>query len=101
MISFEFSVIDTHPSLEGHFPGNPVVPGVVIIDEVMRGVLCNNSNIKVIEIPSVKFLKILKPNQIVQVTLTEKKADILQFDCVVNEIRIVTGKIKIKPIGDP
>jgi len=100
MISFEFSVIDTHPSLEGHFPGNPVVPGVVILDEVMRGVISQIADSKIVEIPTVKFLKILKPNQIVKVSLIEKKSDTFQFDCVVNNARIVTGKIKLKPIGD-
>ena len=25
-----------HPSLNGHFPNNPIVPGVVILDQVMR-----------------------------------------------------------------
>ncbi|MEZ5592806.1 MAG: hypothetical protein R3F53_19725 [Gammaproteobacteria bacterium] len=27
-----------HPSLAGHFPSNPIVPGVVILDEVMQAV---------------------------------------------------------------
>ena len=26
-----------HPSLPGHFPGAPLVPGVVILDEVIAG----------------------------------------------------------------
>jgi len=27
-----------HPSLPGHFPGNPVVPGVVILEEVLEAI---------------------------------------------------------------
>ena len=33
--SATLSVPAQHPSLAGHFPGNPIVPGVVLLDEVI------------------------------------------------------------------
>jgi len=47
-----------HPALPGHFPGKPVVPGVVLLDRVLavaRGLG------PVSGLPQVKFLKVLRP----------------------------------------
>ena len=101
MFSFDFIVPHTHPCLEGHFPGNPVVPGAVIIDEVMRGLLTKEPTIKINNIPSVKFLKPLKPDIAVQVNVTEKKSGLLQFICSINESMIVSGQLRIRHVGKP
>jgi 3-hydroxymyristoyl/3-hydroxydecanoyl-(acyl carrier protein) dehydratase len=37
-MSFErtLTIANDHPALAGHFPGHPVVPGVLVLDEVIE-----------------------------------------------------------------
>jgi 3-hydroxymyristoyl/3-hydroxydecanoyl-(acyl carrier protein) dehydratase len=37
-LNFDFTVSNNHPAIPGHFPGRPIVPGVLIIDKVLEGV---------------------------------------------------------------
>lgn len=53
-----------HPSLTGHFPGNPIVPGVVILDEVVHAVLQAEHARSLRAVPAVKFLAPLRPGQV-------------------------------------
>lgn len=51
-----------HPALPGHFPGNPVVPGVVLLDRVAAA-LENAALGRLARIGAVKFLSPLRPEQ--------------------------------------
>ena len=59
---FEFSVAATHPCLAGHFPGNPIVPGVVLLDQLIEN-LSARAGQPVVRIVRVKFSSALVPGE--------------------------------------
>ena len=59
-----------HPSLPGHFPGAPLVPGVVILDEVIAALAEWQQNSQLSGIRMVKFLAPLQPEQTFTISLS-------------------------------
>ena len=51
-----------HPSLPGHFPGEPVVPGVVLLDRIAAAIE-RESHARLARIATVKFLAPLRPDE--------------------------------------
>jgi 3-hydroxyacyl-[acyl-carrier-protein] dehydratase len=67
----ELMVRADHPSLAGHFPGNPIVPGVLLLDEVIGAAerwLGREINVR--ELPQVKFLQPLRPEESARIRLS-------------------------------
>lgn len=53
-----------HPAFDGHFPGAPVLPGVVLLDEAIRAIeLAGGEEPRCWQIASVKFLKAVGPGE--------------------------------------
>ena len=59
-----------HPSLPGHFPDAPLVPGVVILDEVIAALAEWQQNSQLNGIRMVKFLAPLQPEQAFTISLS-------------------------------
>src|SRR5688500_3501469 len=63
-------VIDPgHPSLPGHFPGRPLVPGVVLLDRVLAAIEAAHGPLGPLRLPQVKFLQPLLPGEEARVEL--------------------------------
>ena len=86
-----------HPTLPGHFPGAPLVPGVVILDEVLAAVIEWRQDSQVTGIRMVKFLAPLQPEQVFTISLSvedEHSAEI-NFRCRAEERVIVEGRLEV------
>ncbi|GAA3926494.1 hypothetical protein [Luteimonas lutimaris] len=64
-----FVIARDHPSLPGHFPGRPVVPGVVVLDRVLDAVEAAHGPLGALRLPQVKFVRPLLPGQRAEVAI--------------------------------
>ena len=81
-----------HPSLPGHFPGNPIVPGVVLLDEVVTAIASWRPGFVPAGFPAVKFLSPLRPDEAFTIRLQQSAASV-QFECVAGERLLARGSV--------
>lgn len=64
-----------HPAISGHFPGRPIVPGVLVLREVLETARNAIGRVKpVAGLPTVKFTSLLKPGELLTVEVTVETA---------------------------
>jgi 3-hydroxyacyl-[acyl-carrier-protein] dehydratase len=86
-----------HPSLAGHFPGEPLVPGVVILDEVAAALAEWRKDCQLTAIRAVKFVLPLRPEQPFNICFSAAKGAKTDVDlcCRVEGRIIVEGRLEI------
>lgn len=81
-----------HPCLPGHFPGQPVVPGVVLLDAVQAALASQVGEIAALSLPQVKFLQPLLPDQLAEIELNETAGGRWRFRIVCGDELIASGE---------
>lgn len=94
MVTSEFSVAADHPALAGHFPGNPVVPGALMLDEVINALVSSSGTVPT-AIVAAKFLHPLLPGQRCIVEFSPQQGGRVQFVCRSQDQVVASGQLLV------
>lgn len=83
-----------HPAFAGHFPGAPIVPGVLLLDAVLHAVDPLQSRW---QIASAKFLSPLGPGVDAVIEHEVQASGTIRFDILAGGRHIATGSLAAVP----
>jgi 3-hydroxymyristoyl/3-hydroxydecanoyl-(acyl carrier protein) dehydratase len=95
---FGFAIDHDHPSLAGHFPGAPIVPGVVLLERVLAAIEAAHGTTAPLRLPQVKFLRPLLPGERAEVeigdaTQADGGARRWRFRVLRGDVVLATGEV--------
>ncbi len=95
-----WTVPPDHPAFAGHFPGSPILPGVVLLDTALHAIAAATGNaLDLCEISSVKFLSPARPGDELLIQHTVLASGTIRFDIVAGVRKIASGSIVAKSAG--
>jgi 3-hydroxymyristoyl/3-hydroxydecanoyl-(acyl carrier protein) dehydratase len=101
-MSFErmLTIANDHPALAGHFPGHPVVPGVLVLDEVIETLRHRyGQDLVVTGLPAVKLSSPLKPEEPLMITIEPEDPNTAAFTCRTGDRLVASGSIRFRMPG--
>jgi 3-hydroxymyristoyl/3-hydroxydecanoyl-(acyl carrier protein) dehydratase len=93
----ELHVRADEPSTPGHFPGNPIVPGAVLLREVLR-IVAADGEATCCEIRSARFFQPVRPGDRLTLRWDAQEAGDISFACAtgIAEQRVLSGTIRMR-----
>ncbi len=81
-----------HPCGAGHFPGNPIIPGALLLNDVLR---CIEDQLTLDnptwQVKSAKFPQSVRPGDIVHINYSKAASGEIRFECTVSNSKVLSG----------
>ena len=93
-IATHWTVPLDHPAFAGHFPGTPILPGVVLLDTALQAIAkASGIALDHCEISSVKFLSPVGPGDVLVIQHEISASGTIRFDIMASARKIASGSI--------
>jgi 3-hydroxyacyl-[acyl-carrier-protein] dehydratase len=83
-----------HPTGVGHFPGNPIIPGALLLAEVLRSIeQSEGRQFSACNVKAAKFLHPARPGDTVEIEYARSAQGTIEFQCTVAGTKVLSGGI--------
>jgi 3-hydroxymyristoyl/3-hydroxydecanoyl-(acyl carrier protein) dehydratase len=83
-----------HPASRGHFPGNPIIPGAVLLNETAQAIAAGLGPATALcQVRSAKFLHPVRPGDRVLIRFSRDVDGEIRFNCTVEGRPVLTGQM--------
>jgi 3-hydroxyacyl-[acyl-carrier-protein] dehydratase len=92
----ETHFIQDHPTAAGHFPGNPIIPGALLLDTVLHTIAGDSATAGTCVIRAAKFLRPVRPGDRIRIEWEDLRGE-MHFRCILveGEEIAVTGMLRL------
>jgi 3-hydroxymyristoyl/3-hydroxydecanoyl-(acyl carrier protein) dehydratase len=87
-----------HPASRGHFPGDPIIPGAVLLSETLQAIEAElGASLVPFRIMSAKFSHPARPGNRIVIEFSRSAAGDIRFTSRVDGKPVLTGRIQYLP----
>jgi 3-hydroxymyristoyl/3-hydroxydecanoyl-(acyl carrier protein) dehydratase len=90
----EFEIPSDHPAFAGHFPAFPVLPGAILLDEMLNAIeLARGIDLKAWHIGAAKFLDAVRPGDRLILEHDSPAAGLIHFTIRAGNRKVTSGTL--------
>ena len=101
MLSLPLAIAADHPAYAGHFPGRPILPGVVLLDEALLALAALLGRAAATaQIKSAKFLSPVLPGENLRLDYSSTAAGVFRFELKAAERVVASGIVAFATVAE-